>query len=280
MAIDPGAIGAESGPVTRAWTASDCLLYALAAGAGVDDLSLTTDNTAGVAQQVLPSYGVVLGTDPAIFKRLGRFDWAKVVHAEQGFELLKPIPPAGSVNTTTRVANLYDKGRAAIAVTESESVDGHSGEPLFRTRLALFIGGAGGWGGDRGPSVSWQPPDRGPDRTVSYQTTPQQALLYRLCGDRNPLHSDPGYARRAGFERPILHGLCTYGFTGRALLHAVAGGDPARLISMNARFAAPVLPGDSLHVDIWRVAADRAEFRTRRGDGTVVLANGACQVRS
>lgn len=252
------------------------MLYALAVGAGADELALTTENTAGVEQQVLPTYAVVLSTDPGIFKRFGSFDWARLVHAEQGVEVLRPVPARGAVLTTTRIANMYDKGKAAVVVTESESVDEHSGELMFRTRSALFIGGAGGWGGDRGPSTSWRAPDREPDHTVSYRTRPDQALLYRLCGDHNPLHSDPAFAGRAGFDRPILHGLCTYGFTGRALLHAVADGNVARLRGMEARFAAPVLPGDILHVDIWRAGEDRAAFRTRKGDGTVVLANGSC----
>jgi acyl dehydratase len=251
------------------------MLYALAVGAGPDELALTTENTAGIEQQVLPTFAVVLGTDPGIFKRFGTFDWAKVVHAEQGVEVLMPLPAAGEVLTTTRVAHMYDKGKAALVVTEAESADSRTGELLFRTWSALFIGGAGGWGGDRGPSSSWEAPPRDPDYTVSYETRPEQALLYRLCGDHNPLHSDPAFARKAGFDRPILHGLCTYGFTGRALLSAVAGGDVARLRSINGRFAAPVMPGDTLHVDIWRTGESAVAFRTRRGDGTVVITNGA-----
>lgn len=276
MPLDPTAVGAETGPRRTAWRPDDCMLYALAVGAGTDELAFTTENTAGVPQQVLPTYAVVPGTDPAIFKKFGAFDWAKLVHAEQGVEVLRPLPPKGAVLTTTRIADMFDKGKAALVVTESESVDEDGGEVLFRTRSSFFIAGAGGWGGDRGPSPSWQAPDREPDHVVTYQTRPEQALLYRLCGDHNPLHSDPAFARRAGFERPILHGLCTYGFTGRALLHTVAEGDVTRLRGMDARFAAPVLPGDTLHIDIWRIAEDQALFRTRKDDGTVVLTNGRC----
>lgn len=278
MPLDPAAIGAESGPRQTSWRADDAMLYALAVGAGTDELSLTTENTVGVAQQVLPTFPVVLASDPAIFKQFGTFDWAKLVHAEQGVELLRPIPPEGTALTTTRITDMFDKGKAALVVTESESIDEDSGEVLFRTRMALFIGGAGGWGGERGPSSSWQVPDRAPDHTVAYPTRPEQALLYRLCGDHNPLHSDPAFARRAGFDRPILHGLCTYGFTGRALLHTVAGGDVARIRSIDARFASPVLPGDTLHVDIWRGddQDDEVQFQTRKDDGTVVLTCGRC----
>ncbi|WP_425432324.1 MaoC/PaaZ C-terminal domain-containing protein [Haloechinothrix alba] len=262
------------------WSPDDCMIYALAVGAGTDELAFTTENTTGVSQQVLPTYPVVLGTDPTIFKQLGSFDWSKLVHAEQGVEVLRPIPPEGAALTTTRIADMYDKGKAALVVIESESIDEQSGELLFRTSMALYISGAGGWGGDRGPSESWQVPDREPDRTVSYATRPDQALLYRLCGDHNPLHSDPAFANRAGFERPILHGLCTYGFTGRALVHILAAGDATGIRSMEARFASPVLPGDSLHVDIWRTEEDKGLFRTRKDDGTVVLSNGRCTLNA
>lgn len=276
MPLDPTAVGAQSGPTRITWDSDDCLLYALAVGAGADELAYTTENTKGVPQQVLPTFPVVASVDRAIFKQFGDFDWAKVVHAEQGVEVLRAIPPRGSALTTTRIANMYDKGKAALVGIEAESVDEDSGEVLFRTRMALFIGGAGGWGGERGPSDSWTTPAREPDHTVSYSTRPEQALLYRLCGDHNPLHTDPSFAQRAGFERPILHGLCTYGFTGRALLHTLADGNVAALRSIDSRFAAPVLPGDTLHIDIWRTAEKSAVFRTRKADGTVVLTNGRC----
>lgn len=276
MALDPNAVGAESGPKRTAWDSKDCILYALGVGAGIDELAYTTENTKGVEQQVLPTYPVVLSVDPGIFKKFGTFDWAKLVHAEQGVEVLRPLSPKGAVLTTTRIVDMFDKGKAALVVTEAESVDEGTGETMFRTRSAFYIGGAGGWGGDRGPSSSWEPPQREPDHTVTYSTREDQALLYRLSGDRNPLHSDPAFARRAGFDRPILHGLCTYGFTGRALLHTLAGGDAAGLRSMDARFASPVFPGDTLHVDIWATSDGQAAFRTRKDDGTVVLTNGRC----
>lgn len=278
MPLDPSAIGATSGPRRTSWDSKDCILYALGVGAGTGELAFTTENTKDVTQQVLPTFPVVLSTDPGIFKRFGTFDWAKLVHAEQGVEVLRPLPAQGAVLTTTKIADMFDKGKAALVVTESESVDENTGETLFRTRSALFIGGAGGWGGDRGPSSSWAAPDRAPDHVVEYSTRPDQALLYRLSGDRNPLHSDPAFARRAGFDRPILHGLCTYGFTGRGLLHALADGDPGGLRGMDARFAAPVFPGDALRVEIWRVDEEQAVFQTRKDDGTIVLTNGVCRL--
>jgi len=138
---------------------------------------------------------------------------------------------------------------------------------------SAFIRGEGGFGGDRGPSTSWDKPGRAPDHRVEYVTRPEQALLYRLSGDRNPLHSDPSFAARGGFAKPILHGLCTYGFTGRALLHALCGSDPARFGSMYARFTKPVIPGDKLVVSIWSEGGT-TKFQTATQDGTVVLDHG------
>jgi acyl dehydratase len=141
----------------------------------------------------------------------------------------------------------------------------------------VFIGGAGGFGGERGPAEDDEPLTSKPDHTVTYATRADQALLYRLSGDRNPLHSDPTYAQRAGFERPILHGLCTYGFAGRAVLHAAAGGDPDRVRSVSTRFAKPVYPGDALHVDLWN-AADGVRFRVRTDADVVVLDRGRATI--
>src|ERR671919_125613 len=145
-------------------------------------------------------------------------------------------------------------GAGAVVATETRATSVTDGEPLFTTRASLFIRGEGGWGGERGPSSSFAAPERAPDHEVTYQTRVDQALLYRLSGDRNPLHSDPKFAAMAGFDRPILHGLCTYGFTGRALLHSLCDGDPARFRSMGGRFSSPVFPGEALTVRVWRGA--------------------------
>jgi acyl dehydratase len=147
------------------------------------------------------------------------------------------------------------------------------GQPIVTSRSGAFIRGEGGFGGERGPSTSWERPDADPDDRVEYTTRPEQALLYRLSGDRNPLHSDPSFAAMGGFERPILHGLCTYGFTGRALLHKLCDSDPARFGTMYARFSKPVTPGDTLVVAMWK-QPDGALFQTSTKDGTVVLDHG------
>jgi acyl dehydratase len=274
--LDHSVIGIESDPVTRSWTSKDALLYALGVGAGLDaplqELPFTTENSDGVEQQVLPTYAVVLNAGGR-GRSMGQFDPAILVHAEQGLTLHRPLSPQGSIEVTSKITGIYDKGSGALVVSETTGRDTATGQLVVETRSGAFIRGEGGFGGDRGPSGSWDKPDRAPDHTVTYQTRPEQALIYRLSGDRNPLHSDPKFAARAGFERPILHGLCTYGFTGRALLHTLCASDPARFRSMDARFTSPVLPGDALTVSMW-VDGDTATFRTAKADGTVVIDRG------
>jgi acyl dehydratase len=213
---------------------------------------------------MLPTMPVVLGTGARVLKQAGEIDWVRLVHAAQGVEILAPLPVAGEATVVARIAEIWDKEKAALIVTECTGT-APDGTDLFRTRMSLFIRGAGGFGGERGPSDAAEEPTGKPDETISYVTRTDQALLYRLNGDRNPLHSDPAYAAKAGFERPILHGLCTYGFAGRAVLHAAAGGDPDRLRTFDARFAKPVFPGDTLHVDLWNVDGG-VRFRVRTGE--------------
>jgi acyl dehydratase len=275
--LDPSAVGAQSAPTPLAWTSKDCALYALGVGAGTSELAFTTGNTSGLQQRMLPTMPVIMGLDTGVFEHAGRIDWTQVVHAEQAIELIAEMPAEGTARATTRITQMWDKGKAAVLVTQTEAV-GETGAPLFRTRSAIFVRGAGGWGGDRGPSPVEADLSTPPDVTMSYPTREDQALLYRLSGDYNPLHSDPSFAARAGFDRPILHGLCTYGFTGRALLHGAAGGDPARVKSMSARFASPVYPGDTLTVDLWHGGGETVHFRTRRDDGTVVLSHGIATI--
>jgi len=281
MALDHSAIGVESAPHDRSWTATDALLYAVGVGAGIDDplaeLAFTTENTEGVPQQVLPTYAVLLAQVPGA-RRIGDFDPAMLVHAEQAFELHRPLPAAGAVRATSKITGIYDKGKGALVVSEATAADPETGEPVITARSSAFIRGEGGFGGDRGPRDDWAAPGRKPDHEVTYRTRPEQALLYRLSGDRNPLHSDPAFAARAGFDRPILHGLCTYGVTGRALLHTLAGSDPARFASMSGRFSSPVLPGESLTVSIW-TDGGTALFRTAKEDGTVVIDRGRATLR-
>ncbi len=279
MPINLEAVGTTSAPVERSWSSTDCLLYALGVGAGsldaVDfELEYTTENSTDRPQRVLPTFAAVVGGGGPPRATLGSFDLAMLVHGEQSIELFAPIPPEAAVRTTSTVTGIFDKGSGALVVSESTSVDAKTGEPRFSTTTSLFVRGEGGFGGDRGPSSGAGPmPAREPDEVVTYSTRADQALLYRLSGDRNPLHSDPVFAKRAGFDRPILHGLCTYGFTGRALLHTVCGSDPTRFRSMAGRFSRPTYPGDTLTISIWG-DADGVRFRTDNQRGETVLDAG------
>lgn len=284
MAINPNAVGATDGPKERSWDHKDCLLYALGVGAGITDptgfeLDLTTENSEGVTQRVLPTMAVVLQAGGMNLQALGSFNLALMLHGEQAVELHRDIPTEGRLATSTTVTALWDKGNATVATMEAKTVLVGSGEPLFTTRSSLFIRGEGNWGGERGPSGPKNVvPERAPDVSLTYETRTDQALLYRLNGDRNPLHSDPVFAAKGGFPKPILHGLCTYGFTGRGLLHGLCGGDPSRFGSMEARFASPVMPGEPLTVKMWH-DGDAALFQTCATDGRVVLDGGRLTYR-
>lgn len=281
MPINPNAAGQVSEPKERSWDHKDCLLYALGVGAGQSDptgfeLEFTTENSIGVTQRVLPTMAVVLQAGGIDLKALGEFDLAKMLHGEQGITLHREIPVEGRLRTTNRVTGIYDKGSAALVTIEANTVLAEGGEPLFDSRSSLFMRGEGGFGGERGPSGAAPAPipERPADREVTYQTRTDQALLYRLNGDRNPLHSDPTFARKGGFEVPILHGLCTYGVTGRALLHELCASDPARFRSMDARFSSPVLPGEPLTVRIWDAGPGEAQFQTVASGDRVVMDAG------
>jgi acyl dehydratase len=240
------------------------MLYALGVGAGTDDLSFTTENSAGVTLRVLPTMAVVLGAGGfSALSHVGSFDPAMLVHGEQAITLLGEIPTAGEVTTIGEITEIWDKGSGAVVVAESTStLVGHE-DPLFTNRSTVFLRGAGGFGGERGPSGARVGlPDRDPDHVLTMPTRDDQALLYRLSGDRNPLHSDPAFAALAGFDRPILHGLCTFGFAGRALLQVLCGDDPSRLASVEGRFSAPVYPGEQLTVHVWHSGESEALFRT------------------
>ncbi len=286
MPINHDATGAVGEPRRASWDSDRCLLYALGVGAGAEDpvnseLEFTTENTAGVQQRVLPTFGVVSGFTSvggkSAMAALGSYDTRMMVHGEQGIRLFRELPTDGEIETVDEITGIYDKGKGAVVASKTSATLVSDGEPLFETTSAIFIRGEGGWGGDRGPTeVANVAPDRDPDVSVTYQTREDQALLYRLSGDKNPLHSDKQFSDVGGFPRPILHGLCTYGFTGRALLHALCDGDPARFRSMEGRFSSPVMPGEALTVEMW-VDGQQATFQTRGDDGRVVISNGGAE---
>ncbi len=283
MTIKTDALGAVSGPKQRSWTSADALLYALGVGAGMDDPTgsehaSTTENSRDVTQRVLPTMGVVMQASGLPLKELGDINLALMLHGEQGITLHREIPVEGTLASTSTITGIWDKTKGAVVDVEASSVLVDDGEPLFTTRSSLFLRGEGGWGGDRGPSVSVDIPDSAPDVEIAYKTRIDQALLYRLNGDRNPLHSDPRFAADGGFPKPILHGLCTYGFTGRALLNGLCDGDPGQFGSMDVRFTSPVMPGETLTVRMWHTD-DGAMFRTHGSDDRVVLDAGRFSAR-
>jgi acyl dehydratase len=275
MPINPDAAGSTSEPRQASWDSKDCLLYALGVGAGVSDptgfeLEFTTENSQDVTQKVLPTFPVVIQGGGGAFGKVGSFNLAMLVHGEQSVELHASLPVNGTVESVTTITGIYDKGSGAVIATSTVATDQQSGKALWTTTSSAFVRGEGGWGGDRGPSGTVQFPERGPDHTVSYATRPDQALLYRLSGDRNPLHSDPQFAAMGGFDRPILHGLCSFGFTGRALLHTLCESNPDRFVSMAARFSKPVFPGEELTISIWVTDEGSALFRSSTPAGVVI----------
>jgi len=276
MALNPDAVGAVGDVRTMSWTSKEALLYAVGIGAGQADLPFTTENTKDVEQVVFPTFAVVAGAGTqspgaSAMSKIGSFNFALLVLGSQAITLHRPIPVEAQVTSQDKVVAMYDKGKAAVVVMENE-VKLASGEPLWNTRSSVFIRGEGGWGGDRGPSgaINEPPQDAAPHHEVTLQTSPDQAFVYRLSGDRNPLHTDPSFAALGGFDRPILHGLCSYGFTGRALLSELCGNDVTKFHHIEGRFSSPVLPGDALTVRIWRSGEGEAVFTTSVGSRVVI----------
>lgn len=273
MPLNPDAVGAQGQPARRKWDSKDALLYAVGVGAGTAELAFTTENTQNTPQQVLPTFAVIIGGGGVPMDKIGSFNPALMVHGEQGIELYDAIPASGEIESTGTITGIWDKGSAGVLEFESLATNLATGKPLLKTRSSLFCRGEGGFGGERGPSEKIEFPTRQPDHQVDYQTREDQALTYRLSGDRNPLHTDPAFANLGGFDRPILHGLCSWGFTGRALLHTLCGSDPTRFKAMHSRFSKPVLPGDTLTVKLW-VDGTKALFRTENQRGDTVIDQG------
>ena len=250
------------------------ILYALGVGAGVDELDFIYEKNL----KVLPTFAVVpfIPTFLSVFVPKAGLNLFKVLHGEQTIILHKPIAPAGTIHTSMVCESIYDKGDSgAVVNVHLESRDG-DGEVVFENRAVIVDRGAGGFGGDRGPKTEKLVPPEGkePDFAVEYAISKDQAALYRLSGDKNPLHIDPDFARKGGFERPILHGLCTYGYAGRAIVQAAGSGDPAKLRSFSARFMDVVYPGETLIVSGWKREAGKYFVQVAAGDGRIVLGNG------
>ena len=285
MPIDPEALRQwPIAEIEHTYTARDTMLYALGLGCGGDPLDENQLRFVYEGRlQALPSMSVVLGYpgfwigDPATGA-----DWKKVLHGEQVIEIFKPLPTAATVIGKSRVTGLFDKGKdkGAVLVSERDVVDKSTGDVLCRLTSTTMLRGDGGFGGPSGPLPAPHPlPDRASDLTVSIATLPQAALIYRLSGDYNPLHADPVVARSGGFEKPILHGLCTFGMICRALLDAVCGNDPSKLRKMQVRFSAPVFPGETIVTEFWREAGGVVSFRAKvKERDLVVINNGRAEV--
>jgi len=270
-------------PVEQTYGPKDCMLYALGVGLGHDPMN--EDELAFVYEKnlkVLPTMATVLGYGGSWAREAG-IDQVKVVNGEQGFTLHRPLKTKGTLIGQTRILEVVDKGvgKGALIFSEREVTDKATGELIATVSQTAFCRGDGGFGGPprSAPTPTHPIPDRAPDFTCDLSTRPEAALIYRLSGDYNPLHAEPAFARAAGFERPIFHGLGTFGVSGHALLKTLCGYDPSRLISFGCRFSAPVFPGETIRTEIWRDGAI-VSFRARViGRDVVAINNGRAEVR-
>lgn len=279
------AVGAELAATTFSWTEEDVILYHLGIGAGNPPTDPREMRYAYEGDlHVLPTFATIpqfsmmmsMGVAPG-------FDVnpAMILHGEHEIVLHEPIPTHGTVTQTGRVTDVFDKGKGALAVTQVVSVLEKTGRPLFTNRASIFIRGEGGFGGDRGPATTDATPEREPDHVVESPTLPQQALLYRMAsGDKNPLHADPGFAAFAGYERPILHGLCTYGVVAKAVVDNAVEAGPQGVASFRARFFGVVYPGETLVTRIWDEGDHLVVTAEAKDRGALVLSNGELGLRS
>lgn len=268
--IDLSVIGKKTEPRVFEYTWKDAVLYALGVGATADELSFVYENAFG-GLKVLPSFCVV----PAVraFPNFGEdIEWSRMLHGEHTIRLSHPIPPQGKLIQTGVITDIFDKDKGAVfhAKITGETEDG---KHLYDAHWAIFYVGASGFGGDPGPNAEKIVPPEGvePDFSISEKVAKNQAALYRLSGDLNPLHLDPEAARRGGFDQPILHGLCTYGFATRAIVNELLGGDVARLKEFSARFSDVVYPGDTLTTKGWK--SEGGYIIQTRTDRSIVLTN-------
>ncbi|TFG03805.1 MAG: hypothetical protein EU542_01125 [Promethearchaeota archaeon] len=246
-------IGKKFPEVSFKYNWKDVILYALGIGAKINELEFIYENHPK-GLKVFPSFACIVGGAGLQLNRLGSIDFSHFVHGEQLIKLYQPFSPSDEIVCSTEVENIYDKGKAAL-IHMNVSGFNIKREHIFDTKWVFFYLKGGGFGGDPGPKTEPLNPPEGinPDISISYKTLENQAALYRLNGDLNPLHIDPEFARRSGrFKGPILHGLCTYGFATRAIVHGVCEGDVSRLKEFKARFTSEVYPGETLTTEAWK----------------------------
>jgi acyl dehydratase len=282
MALDPEKLLAlRFAEIRQTYTWRDSIIYALGLGFGLDPTDERqlrfVDET---KLRAVPTMANVLAYPGFWMRDLDTgIDWVRVVHGEQAMRLHRPLRPEGEIVGKTRIVDLVDKGegKGALVYAERAITDAATGEPLATLLQTVFCRGDGGFGGkSEAPRVPHAIPDRAPDLSTDRPTHPQMALIYRLSGDLNPLHADPATARKAGYERPILHGLATYGVVCHGLMAALCDYEPERVLALEGRFSAPVLPGETITIDIWREQPGRAAFRARiAARNAVVLNNGS-----
>jgi acyl dehydratase len=279
MAFDSRCGGRTAGPFVESYDWRQAALYAIGLGAGTDDLDWVLDDP---PPKVLPTFGVIPAFAPvfALLRGTG-CNLVTLLHSGQRTELLRPFPPRGEMATTAAIRGAWDMKIGALVLIDTETaVDG---VPTARTGWQLLLRGEGGFGGERPPALlrAKPPAGREPDLRAEVPTRRDQALVYRLSGDVNPIHSRPEVARAAGFDRPILHGLCTYGIAARAALRELAGDDPSRFAAFEARFAKVVMPGDTLVVEGWRLEepGQAAITVTVKETGDVAIANALFSFR-
>lgn len=278
----PEILSLETEPMELSYTRQDAILYALSIGVGLegldgDELSFVYEK----ALRTLPTMATNLLGGGNLMAEAG-VDMRMMVHSEQRLRMHAPLPPEGRIVARSRVAHVADKGKDKGAVVDIEHsiVDAETGTPYASVTLTLFCRGDGGFGGPQESAVPpHQVPGRAPDKEVALPTMPNQAALYRISiGETNPLHIDPEFARQVGFDKPILHGLCTYGVACRAVMQACCGNDPDRIKSLDVRFAAPFYPGETLVTRIWE-DGEVVSFECLSAErGVVVFKNGRCEI--
>jgi acyl dehydratase len=284
MPIDPSkALGAELGEGQYTYTKDQVILYHLGLGAGVPatdpgELEYTYEKNL----KVLPSFGVIptFGAMGGLGNVEGlEFNFAMLLHGEQDLEIHQPIPPEATITNRSKIAAIWDKGKAALVVLQVDSSD-ESGQRLFTNRFSLFLRGEGGFGGESGPKAGNVAPDRAPDGVIESTTLPQQALIYRLSGDKNPLHADPEFAKLGGFDKPIIHGLCSYGIVCKAVVDHVLGGDVTKVARYQVRFAGVGFPGETYLTSYWE-EGDKILIQAKSKErDAVIISNAAITVRS
>ncbi len=278
MSIDlTAAMGAQLPPMEYHLDHDKVILYALGVGAVPegDELAFVYEN----GLKVLPTFGVI-PPFPALMSLMSvpgvEINPLMVLHGEQYLEVrTHPIPVEGLLISKPKVAHIYDKGKGALIELDVETAD-KNGNVIFFNRFGAFVRGESVPGADKGPAPGNEPPERAPDAVVEMKTLPQQSAIYRLSGDKNPLHIDPMFANMAGYSRPIIHGLCTFGHVGRAILRTYCGNDPSRFKSIKVRFSRPAYPGDTIVTEMWKVSDEQVIFRCKTAErGELCLSNSA-----